>query len=34
VRELEDAVGERRLAVIDVRDDREVADVSLISHLY
>src|SRR5829696_8785136 len=27
-RDLEDAVGERRLAVIDVRDDREVADVA------
>ena len=26
VGELEDAVGERRLAVVDVRDDREVAD--------
>ena len=26
VRELEDAVRERRLAVVDVRDDREVAD--------
>jgi hypothetical protein len=30
VRELEDAVGERRLAVVDVRDDREVADVLLV----
>ena len=29
VRELEDAVGERRLAVVDVRDDREVADAVL-----
>ena len=27
VRQLEDAVGERRLAVVDVRDDREIADV-------
>ena len=27
VGELEDAVGERRLAVVDVRDDREVADL-------
>ena len=26
VRELEDAIGQRRLAVVDVRDDREVAD--------
>ncbi len=26
VRDLENAVGERRLAVVDVRDDREVAD--------
>ncbi len=32
VGELEDAVGQRRLAVVDVRDDREVADVCLISH--
>ena len=30
VGELEDAVGERRLAVVDVRDDREVADVGLV----
>ena len=30
VRQLEDAVGERRLAVVDVRDDREVADVLLV----
>ena len=29
VRELENAVGERRLAVVDVRDDREVADAVL-----
>ena len=28
--ELEDAVGERRLAVVDVRDDREVADAALV----
>ena len=27
VRQLEDAIRERRLAVVDVRDDREVADV-------
>ena len=26
LRHLEDAIGERRLAVVDVRDDREVAD--------
>jgi hypothetical protein len=26
---LEDAVGQRRLAVVDVGDDREVADVAL-----
>ncbi len=32
VRELEDPVGERRLAVVDVRDDREVADVGLVGH--
>ena len=30
VRQLEDAVGERRLAVVDVRDDREVADAALV----
>ena len=30
VRQLEDAVGQRRLAVVDVGDDREVADVLLI----
>ena len=30
VGELEDAVRERRLAVVDVRDDREVADVALV----
>ena len=28
--ELEQAVGQRRLAVIDVRDDREIADESLV----
>src|SRR5262249_54629574 len=28
--QLEDAVGERRLAVVDVRDDREVADLALV----
>ena len=33
VRELEDAIGERRLAVVDVRDDREVADVLLVHGL-
>ena len=33
VRQLEDAVGERRLAVVDVRDDREVADVALVHGL-
>ena len=30
MRELEDAVGERRLAVVDVGDDAEVADVLLV----
>ena len=30
LRQLEDAIGERRLAVVDVRDDREVADVLLV----
>ena len=30
MRQLEDPIGERRLAVIDVRDDREVADVGLV----
>src|SRR5206468_7840150 len=36
VRQLEDAVGERRLAVVDVRDDREVADAVLrrLRHSY
>ncbi len=28
--ELQDAVGERRLAVVDVRDDREVANAGLL----
>jgi hypothetical protein len=32
VGELENAIGERRLAVVDVRDDREVADVRLVGH--
>ena len=32
VGQLEDAVGQRRLAVVDVGDDREVADVGLIGH--
>jgi hypothetical protein len=27
---LQDAVGQRRLAVVDVGDDREVADVGLV----
>ena len=31
--ELENPVGERRLAVVDVRDDREVADVLLVHGL-
>ena len=30
VRQLEDAIGERRLAMVDVRDDREVADSFLV----
>ena len=30
VRQLEDAVGQRRLAVVDVGDDREVADLALV----
>ncbi len=30
VRELEDPVGQRRLAMVDVGDDREVADVGLV----
>ena len=33
VGQLEDAVGQRRLAVVDVGDDREVADVGLVSHV-
>ena len=32
VRHLEDAVGQRRLAVVDVGDDAEVADVRLVGH--
>ena len=32
VGQLEDPVGERRLAVVDVGDDREVADMSLVGH--
>ena len=32
VGDLEDAVGQRRLAVVDVGDDREVADVCLVCH--
>ena len=32
VGQLEDAVGQRRLAVVDVGDDREVADVGLVGH--
>ena len=32
VGELEDAVGQRRLPVVDVRDDREVAYVGGVSH--
>ena len=30
VRHLKDAIGERRLAMVDVRDDREVADFCLV----
>jgi len=30
VSQLEDAIGQRRLAMVDVRDDREVADVRLV----
>ena len=33
LRELEDAVGQGRLAVVDVRDDREVADVVEDGHV-
>ena len=33
VRDLEDAIGQRRLAVVDVGDDREVADVGEIGHV-
>ena len=32
LRHLQDAIGERRLAVVDVRDDREIPDVRLIGH--
>jgi len=31
VGELEDAIGQRRFAVVDVGDDREVANVGLVS---
>jgi hypothetical protein len=34
VGELEDAIGQRRLAVVDVSDDREIADVGLISDVF
>ncbi len=34
VGQLEDAVRQRRLAVVDVRDDREVADVRLVHGLH
>ena len=34
LRHLEDAVGERRLPVVDVGDDREVADVCLVGHVF
>jgi hypothetical protein len=30
VGQLEDAIGQRRLAMVDVGDDREVADVRLV----
>ena len=33
LRHLEDAVGQRRLPVVDVGDDREVADVCLVGHV-
>src|ERR1700746_2755824 len=33
VRDLENPVGKRRLAVVDVRDDREVADAALVHGL-
>ena len=33
VGQLEDPIGQRRLAVVDVGDDREVADVSLVGHI-
>ena len=32
LRHLEDAIGQRRLPVVDVGDDREVADVCLVGH--
>ena len=32
LRQLEDAVGQRRLPMVDVGDDREVADVRLVGH--
>ena len=32
VRQLEDAIGQRRLPVVDVGDDREVADVGGVGH--
>jgi hypothetical protein len=31
VGQLKDAIGQRRLAVVDVGDDREVADMGLVS---
>src|SRR5205823_12306082 len=34
VRELEDAIGKRGLAVVDVRDDRKVADLGLLHGRY
>ena len=30
MRQLEDAVRERRLAMVDVRDDGEISDVALV----
>ena len=32
-RELEEAIGQRRFAVVDVRDDREVTDVASVHSL-
>ena len=32
--QLEDAVGDRRLAVVDVRNDREVADVGSVKSIH